>query len=378
MTSRERLMATLRGEKPDRIPVNFYEIGGQKVDPTDSDPFNIYNDPSWLPLLELAQQTDLIVMASAKLRPASDNCHDQFFKTTQTIQNGSRYIHTELKIGSRILTETIRRDPEVDTFWKIEHLLKDVEDLKAFLTLPDEVFAILPSVENLVAEEEAIGERGIVMVDTSDPLCQAADLFSMQDYLLVAFQEQSLFHQLLEKIAQPLYPIVSYVAQNFPGHLWRVYGPEYATPPYLPPRLFGEYVGRYTQPIVAMIQQYGGFARVHCHGCIREVLPQIVAMGAVAIDPIEPPPQGDVELAEVREKYGNELVLFGNIEVSDLENLEPSEFQKVVKKTYREGTTGAGRGFVLMPTACPYGRTITAQTLANYQAMLRMVNHEFA
>jgi len=39
MTRRERLMATLRGEPVDRPAVNFYEIGGFAIDPSDPDEF---------------------------------------------------------------------------------------------------------------------------------------------------------------------------------------------------------------------------------------------------------------------------------------------------------------------------------------------------
>ena len=73
MTRRERLMATLRGEPVDRPAVNFYEVGGFDVDPSDPDEFNVYNDPSWRPLLELAEdQTDLIRMRS----PVRKRSHD--------------------------------------------------------------------------------------------------------------------------------------------------------------------------------------------------------------------------------------------------------------------------------------------------------------
>ena len=59
MTPRQRLMATLHGRPVDRPAVCFYEIGGFDVDPENPDPFNIYNDPSWRPLLRLAEeQTD--------------------------------------------------------------------------------------------------------------------------------------------------------------------------------------------------------------------------------------------------------------------------------------------------------------------------------
>ena len=63
MNRRERLMATLQGEQVDRPAVNFYEIGGFRIDPSDQDRFNVYNDPSWQPLLQLAEeQTDCIIV----------------------------------------------------------------------------------------------------------------------------------------------------------------------------------------------------------------------------------------------------------------------------------------------------------------------------
>ncbi|KPL10309.1 MAG: hypothetical protein AMS26_21605 [Bacteroides sp. SM23_62] len=65
MTPRERLIATLKGDKVDRPAVSFYEIGGFNIDPDDPDKFNVYNSPSWKPLLQLADNhTDIIRMAS--------------------------------------------------------------------------------------------------------------------------------------------------------------------------------------------------------------------------------------------------------------------------------------------------------------------------
>ena len=110
--------------------------------------------------------------------------------------------------------------------------------------------------------------------------------------------------------------------------------------------------------MVRAIQRHGGFARIHCHGRIRAVLDMICDMGADAIDPIEPPPHGDVDLAFVRCVYGERLVLFGNIELSDIESMEPDEFRQLVERTLRDGTRGRGRGFVLMPSASPNGRQI--------------------
>jgi len=378
MTRRERLMATLRGEPVDRPAVNFYEIGGFAVDPSDPDEFNVYNDPSWRPLLQLAEQrSDLIRMRSpVKSRSHepvdTDNCRSKFFKTEKFLADGCSFKRVTLKIAGRTMTSLTRRYPDLDTIWTLEHPLKSTDDLKAYMELPDEVFAEKIDVAGLIDEDQKLGDRGIVMVDTEDPLCAAAYLFSMQDFTIIALTEQKLFHRLLEKLSRHIYARTQATAEQFPGHLWRIYGPEYATEPYLPPHLFEQYVVRYTGPMVEMIQKHGGFARIHCHGRIRAVLDYIAGMNPAAIDPIEPPPQGDVELEYVRRTYGKDLVLFGNIEFAAIENTEPAEFEKLVEKALKDGTDGDGRGFVLMPSSAPICRKITPLVLTNYETMLRL------
>ena len=386
VSRRERLMATLRGEPVDRPAVNFYEIGGFKIDPSDPDEFNVYNDPSWQPLLQLAEeQTDLIRMRSPvrsrshevdipPCQPDAGNILDEFYSVDEYVEDGYRFKRITLKIGGRNMTSLTRRSSEVDTLWTVEHLLKNLEDLKAFLELPDEIFAEDVDVTSLVEEDKKLGESGIIMVDTEDPICAAASLFSMEDFTILALTEQKLFHRLLEKLSVHIQARTEKTAKTFPGHLWRIYGPEYATEPYLPPNLFKEYVVRYTGPMVEAIAEYGGFARIHCHGRIRAVLDYFVEMGAAAIDPIEPPPHGDVELEYVRRKYGKELVLFGNLEMADIENSEPGDFEKVVEKALIDGTSGEGKGFVLMPSSAPNGRNITPRIMANYETMVRLAS----
>jgi hypothetical protein len=378
-------MATLRGEPVDRPAVNFYELGGFAIDLSDPDQFNVYNDPSWQPLLQLAeQQSDLIRMRST-VRPRGHETvlsevegldaggpRGEFFKTEKFMADGCRFKRVTLNIAGRTMTSLTRRCPDLDTVWTLEHLLKSTDDLKAYLELPDEVFAEQIDITRLIEEDKKLADRGIVMVDTEDPICAAASLFSMENFTVVALTEQKLFHRLLEKLSRQIYARTQVTAEAFAGHLWRIYGPEYATEPYLPPYLFKEYVVRYTGPMVETIQKHGGFARIHCHGRIRAVLDYIVEMNPAAIDPIEPPPQGDVELAYIRRRYGEDLVLFGNIEFADIENTGPAEFEKLVEKTLKDGTSSKGKGFVLMPSSAPIGRKITPWVMENYETMVRL------
>ena len=71
VTRRERLMATLRGEQVDRPAVCFYEINGLMQRQDSDNPYHIYTDPSWAPLLELArEESDRIVMRGVPMRGA--------------------------------------------------------------------------------------------------------------------------------------------------------------------------------------------------------------------------------------------------------------------------------------------------------------------
>lgn len=374
MNPRERLMATLRGEAVDRPAVSFYELNGHDQDPDDPDSENIYNHPSWRPLLDLARdRTDRIVRRNVVFTSAFPDPVGSLAEEETTHHDGSRFTRRRIPIGDRTLTSVTRRDPDINTVWVVEHLLKGEDDLKAFLDLPEPVAGFEVDPEPVVSTEAAIGDRGIVMVDSPDPLCLAAEMFHMADYTVIALTEPALFHRLLERFASVLLPRTEAVARALPGRHWRIFGPEYASPPFLPPRLFREYVCRYVQPMIEIIKKYGGFPRIHCHGNIRDILDDIAGMGADGLDPIEPPPQGNVSLAHVRERVGRDMVLFGNLEANDIENLPTDRFAEKVKRALNEGTAGPGRGFVLMPAASPYGRELPVLALRNYEKMVELV-----
>jgi hypothetical protein len=67
------------------------------------------------------------------------------------------------------------------------------------------------------------------------------------------------------------------------------------------------------------------------------------------------------------------MVLFGNLEASDIENMPTEQFERKVKRALAEGSSGDGRGFVLMPSACPYGRKLSSLALTNYEKIIQIV-----
>ena len=372
---KERLIRTMKGESVDRPAVSFYEINGTE-NTSGEDPFNIYSDPSWLPLIELARdESDRIVMMDGGVRNLiKRQMEGDVAEQTWIDENGSRITNTTIKISnSEELTQVFRRDRDVNTTWCVEHFLKNADDLRKLLKLPRDECGVVPKTEEVLIMEDELGDSGIVMLNTPDPLCEIAPLFDMGEYTIIALTEQDLMLEALDIAAEALYPQIERICDALPGRLWRIYGPEYASPPYLPPNLFKEYVTRYVKPMVDIIHKTGGFARLHSHGNLRDILDYIALTGCDGLDPIEPPEQGDVELKHVRREYGRQMVLFGNIEITDIENLETAQFADKVKRALDEGTSGEGRGFVLLPSACPYGRHLSSLALANYEKMIELI-----
>jgi len=276
MTRLERLMATLRGEPVDRPAVSFYEINGLDEVPGNDDPFNIFTHPSWLPLIELTREkTDRIVMRGVSYASVAPDPIETISKNETVIRDGSRFVTKCVQAGNRLLTTRTRLDPDVNTTWTEEHLLKDTDDLRAFLLTTPPALDGAVDASSVIQAEAALGDTGIVMIDTPDPLCLASSLLDMAEYTVIAMTEPELFHQLLEHFASTLLPRTEAVAKALPGRLWRIYGPEMASPPYLPPHLFREYVCRYVTPMIEAIHRHGGYARIHCHGNLNLILDDI-------------------------------------------------------------------------------------------------------
>ncbi len=151
--------------------------------------------------------------------------------------------------------------------------------------------------------------------------------------------------------------------------LYRIVGPEFFTPPYLPPALFQRFVLPHITAMTRLIHARGAKVRVHCHGRMGRVLDMIVESGCDGIDPCEPPPDGDIELAEVKRRcQARGVSVWGNIELKLLEHGTPNQVRAEVGKVMDQAK--AGGGFVLMPTAAPINVPLAPQTEANYKAFV--------
>ncbi len=356
MDSRERLLRTLRRQPTDRVPISTYELVGWDPDSWEN------QQPAYRRLMDaIRAQTDCMYMLGfAAPNPAARI-------TTQEWDEGPHHYRREILHTPRgDLTATSRQDPGLNTVWRSERFLKSDEDVARYLSQPIELGPV--DLSPFARAQAHLDGKGIPLISLADPICIVAELFEFGEFTVRAFSQPAQIIALLEHVAPAVYAHLDYLLAGGVGPLFRICGPEYVTPPYLPPSLFERFVVAYTQPMVERIHAHGAYARIHCHGRIRRVLPMIVAMGADALDPVEAPPSGDITLAEVKRLYGDRLCLMGNIQLRDLETAAPEEMRRIVREAMAAGKPGGG--FVVMPTAAPINADLSPVTERNYLILI--------
>ena len=357
MNSTERLLCCLRGEIPDRVPISTYELVGWNGDSFEN------QEPSYRRLMDfIRQHTDCMYMCEVAVpnrrrreyqveleRYDEDNQH-----VTRTI------IHTPV----RSLTKVTSYSDDIKTVWSREHPVKNLADLAAYMKLPWEAGG--PDFRELEKAWERLDDtRGLPLLSFEDPICELAEAFEFSNFMVHALEHTeavtAALDELHERRVEKLKMILTGPVRNA---IFRIVGPEYATPPYLPPELFRRFVTRYVREYVRMIQDAGAFARIHSHGKIAKVAEQIAQMAPDALDPLEPPPDGDIELAELKTSLGKRICLMGGIELKHLEHGEGEFVRQLVREAIETGKR-EGR-FVIMPTAAPINIPLSGRTEDNY------------
>ena len=369
-TSRRRLLTALSGGTPDRVPINTYELAGRNS-------LDWYNQqPSYRALMDyIRAHTDC--MTNWNPRPTTDRytCEERFLcsdypveietrtETAGQFQRTTRICHTP----NGDLRSVSQAAADVHTTWQVEHWCKSTADVDKALSVPYEPARYNASDLGRVCAE--LGEQGLVIASVGDPAWLAADLMSFQECLMWVFEDTDHFARTVAVIAERVMENLRRQLDCCVLDIYRIIGPEYFTPPYLSPAMFRRFIVPHVTEMTRLIHARGGKVRLHCHGKMAQVLDMILGTGCDGIDPCEPPPDGDIELDEVKRRcQARGVSVWGNIELKLLEQGTPGQVRAEVQKIMNQAKDGGG--FVLMPTAAPINIPLTPRTETNYKAFI--------
>lgn len=358
MQSRERLLTTLRGGQADRVPVNTYDLIARNSRQWE------HGEPSYARLLEIVRgKTDCICKWNPRPNTTFlESANPVDMEIEQTREGDATIYRRTLHTPRGDLTQTTKVIDNIHTVWQTEHWCKNLDDVEKALSVPYE--PVVWDAGDYPRIKAEVGEHGIIMTTLSDPLWLAADLMEFGEYTIWAMTETEHFLKVVEQMHERVMENLRRMLDTVVVDDYRICGPEYATPPYLPPPLFRKFVVPYVREMVDLIHSRGALARFHCHGRVGQVLDMIAETGADSLDPCEAPPDGDITLAEIKKRIGGRMCILGNIQIKLLEHGHPQEVEQSVKDCMTAAK--AGGGYILLPTAGPISAPLSGQTEENF------------
>jgi len=358
MTSKERLRAAIKGDIPDMVPVNFYTFREWEESWKTRDPsykkiiaFAREHCDCYLPYGQKALNEKAFLTSTDKISVERKEWRD----------GENRFIKTIIRTPKGPLENVFRMIDNVDTSWQIEHFVKSGEDVEKFLSIPYE--PVEYDVSDFSDKEKIIGDRGVMFPGLTEPAFLAASLFSFADFTIWAMTRKAQFKKLVDVFRERALDYNRNLLENIAGAHFRLCGPEYFTPPYLPRALFREYELPFLKKTMEMAHEKGSTVQLHIHGKVGTLIEEILEISPDALDPLEPPPDGDIELAELKKRIGHKITLCGNMEMRDFEVCTTKEIDEKVKKIMDDAREG-GR-LIMMPTASPITSPLPKKVEAN-------------
>ncbi|MFW6107917.1 MAG: hypothetical protein ACOC70_01830 [bacterium] len=97
---------------------------------------------------------------------------------------------------------------------------------------------------------------------------------------------------------------------------------------------------------------------------MRDALPRMIERGGDYTEPVEPPPDGDIPMAEAKRSADGRITLGGNVEARILANETEDDVEAAVRSAFE----GDNHRFMLRPTEKP--SRLDEREFRNYLRML--------
>jgi uroporphyrinogen-III decarboxylase len=347
MTSRERLLITLRGDIVDRVPVApfvqdeylaFYYPHKAKVDRV-------------IDATELANELDFDLMAKHR---AFETPH--FFKRsypnwelrrTESRADGMIKRRLEIVTPSRTLAQE-ETGPDIGAattgvrFHVTRTLLQDADDAEVILKyLPPLSDADRREMREIAATwRKVIGERGVLAPwGFAGVFNFCADLCGMDNFYVMPYEDETGYRALMDGVANAMCDYTMALGETaidcigIQGHMagGATTGPDF----------FRAFVQPYEKRLIDAIHAAGKFSVYHNCGCAKSLYANYRELGMTVWETVSEPPRGDNRLADAKAALGDKICLLGNLDQVDfLKRATPAEVAAKTREIMAVGKPG--------------------------------------
>ncbi|MHB0874436.1 MAG: uroporphyrinogen decarboxylase family protein [Anaerolineae bacterium] len=350
MTSRERLLAAIRHEEPDRVPVSP-RLGAWLHD--------YYGCSCWLHELQAAREFDfdpLIILPSAITNYVTDrratarDLPDVSLQLDVRDAGDRRQIRRTFQTPAGKLTDRTEEPKpggaygKAPDFRRMEPLVKERADLQRLrYLLPDPNAADLSHLRLIDAE---VGDRGLTEVTVNSALdYQAADAVGPEELFIIYMADRPFFDELVRLFHEH---VMAQTRAVLEAGAKVVFGTGFAISLSVgwSPKTYREVFKPLVKEHVDLVHSYEALYHFYDDGRMMQILPDLTEIGVDVVSTLTPPPVGDVDLAEAKRTVGDRLCLKG---YTDLLYVVKMGTPELIRDTVRQAilTAAPGGGFIL-------------------------------
>ncbi len=347
MTPRERLLCTLRGDIPDRVPVS----------PFVQEEYLSFHYPERATVdrvvdaTELANELDFDLIAKPRtLEPPHFLRRSRAgweLHRTESQEGGLQVRRLEIRTRERTLLREDSRPlsgaATAGLSWTAQRpLLADADDIAWFADhippLDDDDRRDMA--DTISGWRRVLGERGVLAPwGFAGVFNVAAELIGMDRLYVLPYENESLYRAFMEALTSAECEYNAALAEagadciGIQGHI--------AGGASVGPDFFREFVQPYERRVIETIHAAGAFTVYHNCGFARSLYDNYRELGMTVWETVAESPRGDNSLAEAKALLGDRIVLLGNLDQVDfLKRATPAEVAARTRDIVRVGKPG--------------------------------------
>lgn len=242
----------------------------------------------------------------------------------------------------------------------LEHPIKDIR------READYVFPDPHSPERFKSLERALeyyGDRRAVILNLRDGFSDMRDLLGYQEALMGLLAEKKHFSDLLKRVVEYNLKLAEIAVKRYDIQIVATTDDVCsARGPLVSPRAYKEVILPEFRNVIRGYRSLGMYVIKHCDGDIRAFIDLWIEAGINCLDPIDP--GGNLDMKEIKDQYGHLICLKGNIDCTgSLVNGTPEEVEEEVRQCIENG----GRSGLILSSSNTIHRGVNPE---NYRAML--------
>ncbi len=196
--------------------------------------------------------------------------------------------------------------------------------------------------------KHAVGDTVSIHGEVFSPFTHYFELLGYEQALTSFIIDAAKAHALLDRLTEA--SMAWAVAQAQRGVDAVLISSAFAGGSFISPQMYREFVVPYERRVTDAVKAIGVPVYTHTCGKIGDRLELMAETGTQGIDTLDPPPLGNVELAEAKRRIGDQLFIKGNM--NSVSILAYATREQVIAEASERIHIGGEKGGFILSTAC--------------------------